>query len=40
MLDILFRKLYVHEWKEHYVNPDIMDGKQWKLDIILTDNRI
>jgi len=39
MLDLLFRKMYVHEWEKQYKNPNVMDGKQWKLEISLTDNR-
>ena len=29
----LVDKLYVNEWREEYLNPDILDGTQWELII-------
>ena len=40
LLDRLFCKLYVHEWKKQYYNSDIMDGEQWELEIRLTGRRV
>ena len=40
LLDRLFCKLYVHEWKKQYVDPDILDGEQWELEIRLTGRRV
>jgi len=39
MLDLLFRKMYVHEWEKQYNDPSVMDGTQWELEISMTDNR-
>lgn len=41
LLDRLFCKLYVHEWKRHY-HPDgcVLDGEQWELEIRLTGRRV
>lgn len=39
MLDKLFCRLYIHEWKKSYVNPDILDGEQWELRLKLTRDR-
>ena len=38
--DRLFCSLYVHEWKESYVNPFILDGVQWALEFRLTNRRV
>ncbi len=35
----LFERLYIHEWKRRYDNPDIMDGTQWELTLHLTEGR-
>ena len=40
LLDRLFCSLYVHEWKESYVNPYILDGEQWELEFRLTNKRV
>lgn len=40
LLDRLFCKLYVHEWKESYVDPYILDGEQWALEFRLTNKRV
>ena len=34
-LDTLFKELRVHNWKDHYLNPDIYDGTQWELAFTL-----
>ncbi len=39
VLDALYNKLYLHEWKKRYYAP-VMDGEQWKLEIHLSGNRI
>ncbi len=39
LMDTLFRKLCVHEWKQRYVNPHVCDGTQWRLELKLTGGR-
>jgi len=39
IVDTLFGKMYLHEWKKSYVNPYVSDGIQWSLDIQLTNKR-
>lgn len=39
LVDALYSRLYLHEWKDKYVDPHILDGTQWHLDIILTGDR-
>ncbi|MBQ7992548.1 MAG: hypothetical protein IJ252_05905 [Solobacterium sp.] len=39
ILDTLYCRLYVHEWNKSYVDPHILDGTQWSLDIQLTRDR-
>lgn len=39
LLDKLFCKLYVHEWKKRYVDPGILDGEQWELQFKLNGGR-
>jgi hypothetical protein len=39
LLDRLFCKLYVHEWKKRFDNMLVMDGEQWELEIRLTNRR-
>ena len=31
VINILFGRLFVHEWEREYTDPDIMDGTQWEL---------
>ena len=40
VLILLYCELYIHEWKEYYENPSIMDGTQWELCIKLTEDRV
>ena len=40
LLDRLFCKLYVHEWKKSYVDPYVLDGEQWGLEFQLTGRRV
>ncbi len=40
LLDRLFCKLYVHEWKKQYNDGSVLDGEQWELEIRLTDRRV
>ena len=35
----LFNELYVHEWKKEYVDPEVLDGTQWHLEIKLGGRR-
>ena len=39
LLDKLYCRLYIHEWKKRFDNPDILDGEQWGLEIHLTGGR-
>lgn len=36
----LYGQLYLHEWKKEYVDPNVLDGTQWSLDINLTNKRV
>ena len=40
LLDRLFCKLYVHEWKKTYDDPCVLDGEQWDLEFHLTGRRV
>ena len=40
LMDRLFSKLYLHEWKKNYVDPNVLDGEQWELDLKLTGGRV
>mgnify|MGYP003611462848 FL=1 len=33
-------RCYVSDWKNHYVDPDILDGTQWELEIVFEDQSI
>lgn len=39
VLDTLYSKLFIHEWKKCFVDPDVVDGTQWELEIHLTGGR-
>lgn len=40
IVDTLYSKLYLHEWKKRYVDFSVLDGTQWTLEIKLTKGRI
>ena len=40
LVDALFCKLFLHEWKKSFVDPDILDGEQWELKLQLTGSRV
>lgn len=40
ILDKLYLKMYLHEWKKNYCDPDVLDGMQWHLEIKMTRNRV
>lgn len=40
LLNRLFAGLFVHEWEETYIDPDILDGEQWELKIILDNGGV
>ena len=40
LLDRLYNKLYLHEWKKIFYNPEVQDGEQWELEITLTGKRV
>ena len=40
LLNRLYTKLYLHEWKKSFVNANVLDGKYWELEIKLTDGRV
>lgn len=39
IVNALYSRIYLHEWKKSYVDPYVLDGTQWELDIKLTDRR-
>ena len=39
ILNSLYDKMYLHEWKKTYYDFDVLDGEQWELKIRLTGNR-
>ncbi len=42
LMDRLYTKLYIHEWKKVFVDPGYMicDGEQWELKIKLSEGRV
>ena len=38
ILNTLYKKLYLHEWKRSYFEP-VLDGESWSLEVKLTDRR-
>ena len=40
LLDKLYCKMYLHEWKKDYIDPNILDGEQWELELKLTNRRV
>ncbi len=38
LIDTLYNKLYLHEWKDSFVDPYVLDGEQWELEIQLKDD--
>ncbi len=39
LLDTLYSRMYLHEWKRNYGKSDVVDGTQWRLHVKLTGNR-
>ena len=39
ILDSLYGRLFLHEWKKKYVDLNVLDGTQWELEIKLTKGR-
>lgn len=39
IINKLYGQMYLHEWKKSFVDPCVLDGTQWSLDISLTGNR-
>ncbi len=39
LLNSLYGKLYLHEWKKRYENVLVLDGYFWELEIKLTNGR-
>ncbi len=40
LLDKLYCKLFLHEWKKQFNDWSILDGEQWELEIRMTNNRV
>ena len=40
LLNRLFCKLYIHEWKKNYDDWTVLDGEQWSLELRLSDRRV
>ena len=34
LMDTLFQKLCIHEWKQRYDDPCVCDGTQWELELM------
>ncbi len=39
ILNHLYCRLYLHEWKKEYCDPLVLDGEQWELKLWLTNGR-
>lgn len=39
VVDAIFCRLYLHEWKKRFVDPTILDGEQWELHFGLDGRR-
>ncbi len=39
IVNTLYGRLFLHEWKKEFVNPNVLDGTQWHLDINLTNGK-
>ena len=39
LLETLFRKLFVHEWKLSYKDNEILDGTQWSFKLVFSDGK-
>ena len=39
LVNRLFNELYVHEWNKKYIDPHVLDGTQWSLEISLSGRR-
>ena len=39
IVNTLYSQLYLNEWKKRFVDPQVMDGTQWSLDINLSNRR-
>ncbi len=39
LMDALYYKLCIHEWKKRYVDPHVCDGTQWGLELKMTKGR-
>ena len=35
----LYEKLYIQDWKKRFVDPCVLDGEQWELEIHLAGGR-
>lgn len=40
IIDALYTKAHLHEWKKRYEDPSVPDGTQWELELRLTGNRV
>jgi len=39
IINELYCNMYLHEWKNDYTDPDVLDGEQWSLEIRFTNGR-
>lgn len=39
VLETLYCRLFIHEWKKRFVDPNVSDRGQWALEIHLTGGR-
>ncbi len=40
LLNRLYCRLFLHEWKKEYNDWDVLDGEQWELEIRMTGGRV
>ena len=39
IVNALYCQMYIHEWKKSFVDPDVVEGTEWSLEIRLTGRR-
>ena len=39
IVNTLYKQMYLHEWRKRFVDPRVLDGTHWSLDVLLSGNR-
>ena len=39
IVNTLYKQMYLHEWRKRFVDPRVLDGTHWSLDVLLSSNR-